>query len=49
MSVKLIKMDVFLGFEPFMLSSSEVEWSVAVPTPQVYVNAAGAINLAVRT
>ena len=35
MSGKLIKMNVLLGFEPFLLSSSEAKWRVAVPMPQV--------------
>ena len=49
MGGKLIKMHVFLGFEPFLLSNSEAEWREVVPIPQVYVNAVGTINLAVRT
>ena len=48
-SGKLIKLPVFLGFEPFLLSNSEAEWREVVRTPQVYVSAAGTINLAVRT
>ena len=32
---KTKKMNVLLGFEPFLLSSSEAKWRVAVPMPQV--------------
>ena len=45
---KLIKMQVFLGFEPFLLSNSEAEWIVVVPTPQVQVQMIGTIDVAVR-
>ena len=41
MSGKLIKMQVSLGFEPFLLSKSEAERRVVVPTPRVYVQMAG--------
>ena len=34
-SGKLIKMHVFLGFEPFLLSNSEAEWRDVVPAPQM--------------
>ena len=48
MSGKLIKMHVFLGFEPFLLSNSEAEWRVVVSTPQVLVYLAGTVNLVVE-
>ena len=35
MSGKLIKMQVSLGFEPFLLSKNEAERRVVVPTPRV--------------
>ena len=34
-SGKLIKLRVFLSFEPFLLSNSEAEWREVVPTTQV--------------
>ena len=48
MSRNLIKLQVFLGFEPFLLSNSEAEWIVVVPTPQVQVQLIGTIYVDVR-
>ena len=48
MSEKLIKMQVFLGFEPNLLSNSEAEWSLVVPKPKVYVEMAGTIDVAAK-
>ena len=48
MSGALLKMHVFLGFEPFLLSKNEAEWRVVVPSPQLYVQIAVTIDVAVR-
>ena len=48
MSWKLIKIDIFLGFEHFLLSNSEAEWIVVVATPQVQVQLIGTIYVDVR-
>ena len=48
MSGRLIKMQVFLGFESFLLSNSENEWREVVPTPKVEIHIAGTVDVAVR-
>ena len=46
-SGNLIKLPVFLGFEPFLLSNSESEWREVVSTPLVWVQMLGTIDVAV--
>ena len=48
MSGKLIKMHVFIGFEPFLLSYSEAERIVEVPTTQVCIHMAVKLDMVVR-
>ena len=48
MSGNLLKMHVFLGFEPFLSSNNEAELRVVVPSPQLYVQMAGTTDVAVR-
>ena len=45
---KLIKMHVFLGFEPILCSNREAERRVVVPKPQMLSHMAGTIDVAVR-
>ena len=47
-SGKLIKLPVFLGFEPFLLSNSEAEWRELVSTPLVQVHKDVTIDVDVR-
>ena len=48
MSGKLIKMHVFLEFEPFLCSNRETERRVVVQTPQVQEHMAATIDVAVK-
>ena len=45
MSGKLIIMHVFLGFEPYLLTSSEAEYRVAVSASHFKVQMAGTVDV----
>ena len=48
MSGKLIIMHVFLGFEPYLLTSSEAECRVAVSASHFKVHMAGTVDVNAR-